>query len=411
MRYMYKVFRELSSSESADKYKERFHSEFTTVLPFSIKPIDQSKVFTLYYVPTNNIMNITNEIYKNDAILNTINAELPPIAQNNYIFDCLVEELQNTNALEGVRSSKEEIIRSARLLNENKSRERFSSMIVSYQELLSGEMNEIKSPQEIREIYNHIVDDEIDEFEKPDGDLFRKDITFVQKKSGSSKVIHKGIMPEDNIIKSISAMIDFLNNSQIPALIKIAIGHYYFGYIHPFYDGNGRTSRFISSLYMKKELSDLTAISLSRGCNDYQNKYLESFEITNSIANKGELNYFIENFLQIILNEQKKMLQELKVKKEQLDNFIEKLKSNPEIEEKELYYGIMFVLGQNYFFSVSGIGLTVKDLSTIAKKSKQIIREGLKELTSRGLVKTKGKRPVIYSLNEEYIENEQSNQY
>lgn len=405
---MYKIFRELNFSESENKYKERFNSEFTTILPFSIKPINQSKVFALYYVPTNNIISITNEIYKLDALLNAINSELPNIAQKNYIFDCLVEELHNTNALEGVRSSKEEIIRSARSLTENKAKKRFSSMIVSYQELLAGEINEIKSPQEIREIYDHIVDDEIDEVEKPDGDLFRKDITFVQKKSGTGKVIHKGILPEDNIIKSISSMIDFLNNAQIPSLIKIAIGHYYFGYIHPFYDGNGRTSRFISSLYMKNELSDLTAISLSRGCNDYQNKYLDSFEITNSISNKGELNYFIENFLKIIVNEQKKMLQELKVKKEQLENFVDKLNSDSEIKEKDTHYGIMFVLGQNYFFSVSEVGLTVKDLSGIAKKSKQSIREVLKDLSSKGLVKTKGKRPVIYSLNEEYIENEQS---
>jgi len=66
----------------------------------------------------------------------------------------------------------------------------------------------------------------------------------------------------------------------------------------------------------KRELSGLTAISLSRGCNKYKNKYLTAFEITNSIANRGELNFFIDHFLKIICKEQADMIAELKIKKE-----------------------------------------------------------------------------------------------
>lgn len=90
--------------------------------------------------------------------------------------------------------------------------------------------------------------------------------------------------------------------------------------------------------------------------------------------------------------------------KEQLDSFTEKLSNDERFENKETYYGIMYVLGQNYFFSVEDKGLTVKELSAISGKSKQSLRVALKNLIELGVLSTKGKRPIIYSIDEKYFE-------
>ncbi len=60
----------------------------------------------------------------------------------------------------------------------------------------------------------------------------------------------------------------FINNDQlnpIDPLIKMAVIHYQFESIHPFYDGNGRTGRIINILYLVlKGLLDIPVLYLSR---------------------------------------------------------------------------------------------------------------------------------------------------
>ncbi len=72
------------------------------------------------------------------------------------------------------------------------------------------------------------------------------------RNSSTGKVIYT---PPDNIdvINSLlSNMEKFINTDEdeIPHLIKMAIQHYQFESIHPFYDGNGRTGRILNILYL-----------------------------------------------------------------------------------------------------------------------------------------------------------------
>lgn len=406
MRHLHKIFHENSASVFNKVYEERVTFHSTVKLGMHIKPMDQANIYELYYVPTNKMLRMISELYMISMDFNTTFENLPEVAQNQFIIECISEELYNTNELEGIKSNREEIVRSTKdVLFNRKSKKRLESMIRSYLRLLS-DFDYPKSPKDIRRIYDDITQGEIDSQDLPDGELFRKEVTYILKKSGSGKVIHQGVTPESEIIELMEKFLKFMSsdNVEVPDIIKVAVGHYYFGYIHPFYDGNGRTSRFISSMYLSKNLSNISALSLSRGCNQYKTKYLEAFEISNSIRSRGEMNSFIETFLEIIIVALKQMNVELKEKIHLLDLASKKIENDSKLGDlSREHRNIMFILAQNHFFDSSS-GLTVGELSAIFKKSKPTIRKIVKDLLDMSLVEQRGERPAYFCVMRKYFE-------
>ncbi|UPK43767.1 Fic family protein [Paenibacillus pabuli] len=406
MRYIHKIYHEKSASEFNTTYQQRFNYESTVHMGLKIKPMSQPNEYELYYVPTNRLLTLVNNIHLISREFQKTFEQLPTVAQQQFINECLVEELYNTNDLEGVRSSREEIARSTKEIQlKRKSKNRFDSMIKSYLALLNNEMKYPSSPQDIRQIYDEITNGEIDSNELPDGEIFREEATYIYKKSGSGKIIHQGMTPEKEVYRAIEQLLNFMNtHDEIPLMIRVAVGHYFFGYIHPFYDGNGRSSRFISSLYLIEVLGEIGTLSLSRGCNTYRNKYLETFEITNSIKSRGEMNCFIESFLEIILETLSKMSGELKEKIELLKITENKLSKDYRLKDKDATYRhIMFILAQNHFF-VTENGLTIKELAEILNKSEMTIRKTIKELLQVSLIDKNGEKPAYYSISRKYFE-------
>lgn len=408
MKYLHKIFNEKSRTVFDQEYKMRLNSPTVTKLGLKIKPQDQPNEYELYYLPTNEIIDLITEIFETVQILNYTFYKLPRIARAQFINQCIIEELYHTNDLEGVKSSREEIARSAKEIElKTKRKRRFNSMITSYMQLLNNEVSLPESVNDIRTIYDLITDGEIEDKDKPDGEIFRLEETFVHKKSGTGKIIHTGLTPESKIRIEMDNLLKFMNKSEVPELIKVAVGHYFYGYIHPFYDGNGRTSRFLSSLYLSKIVGDIGALSLSRAANKFSNKYLEAFEVTNSIKNNGEMNYFIESLLTVILSALKEMATEIKEKDELLRLAIEKIREEPELKnKKDRFRKVMFTIAQHYFFSVeSSKGVTVKELAKVHSVSPATIRATVKKLEELSLIDQTGQKPVYIKIKKGYFES------
>lgn len=87
----------------------------------------------------------------------------------------------------------------------------------------------------------------------------------IEYKISDSKnsTIHTGDSSEEMILDHINNLIEFMNKNDLPSLIKGAIVHYYFEYIHPFYDGNGRFGRYLFSMYLARKIDIYTGLSLS----------------------------------------------------------------------------------------------------------------------------------------------------
>ncbi len=96
------------------------------------------------------------------------------------------------------------------------------------------------------------------------------------KNDATGEVIYTPPDNKDAIIKLMSNLEKFINideDDDVSPLIKLAIQHYQFESIHPFYDGNGRTGRIVNVLYL-----------MLKGLLDSPILYLSNF----IIRNKGE---------------------------------------------------------------------------------------------------------------------------
>lgn len=371
-------------------YDARFNSEASIKLPIKLHE-NVGFIFN-----TNEITKLLVKIYKTINKINLLRTHLPNIAINSYIIKSLKDEIALTNEIEGVRSTRKEIEDAIDSIKNDKSA-RFKGLVDKYFKLISNEIIPLNNCEDIRTIYDALVLPEIEKENLPDGILFRKEP--VQVVSATQKEKHRGIMPESKIIESLDLCLDFLKNDDIDSLIKISAFHYLFGYIHPFYDGNGRTSRFISSYLIKNELDVLLALKLSYTVKNNINKYYKAFDICNDRKNKGDITFFVVTFLELLSQASDDLYTKIADLNDQLNyynNIINTLVNEKVLNDKQAK--CIFILCQNRLFDDTYMNMNT--LTELLEKSDTTTRKILKSLESKNLlVKSRNKNQYLYSAN------------
>ena len=106
---------------------------------------------------------------------------------------------------------------------------------------------------------------------------FRKLPGTALKNANTGETVYTPPQDYDDIIKLMSNLEKYINDSEISdcdPLIKMAIIHFQFESIHPFYDGNGRTGRIINILYLIIEnLQNLPILYLSSYIIKHKSEY------------------------------------------------------------------------------------------------------------------------------------------
>lgn len=371
-------------------YDARFNSEASIKLPIKIHE-NVGFIFN-----TNEITKLLVKIYKTINKINLLRTHLPNIAINSYIIKSLKDEIALTNEIEGVRSTRKEIEDAIDSIKNDKSA-RFKGLVDKYFKLISNEIIPLNNCKDIRTIYDVLVLPEIEKENLPDGILFRKEP--VQVVSATQKEKHRGIMPESKIIESLDLCLVFLKNDDIDSLIKISAFHYLFGYIHPFYDGNGRTSRFISSYLIKNELDVLLALKLSYTVKNNINKYYKAFDVCNDRKNKGDITFFVVTFLELLSQASDDLYTKIADLNDQLNyynNIINTLVNEKVLNDKQAK--CIFILCQNRLFDDTYMNMNT--LTELLEKSDTTTRKILKSLESKNLlVKSRNKNQYLYSAN------------
>lgn len=395
----YKLFvSSKNTSEFNELFNKRYNSESTIHLPLLVNGSDAF----IYLHPE--IINQIATVYSLDKKVYMAFDKLPGVAKEQYIKKSLIDEIKNTNDIEHVISTRKEI---RDILDDISSKDKENSKIIgivnTYKTLLNDSNISIKTSVDIRKLYDLMLLEEIEKEDKeniPDGIIFRKKHVHVYK--GNDEEIHTGVYPEDNIISYMDTALNFLNDESIDLLIRVAGFHYLFGYIHPFYDGNGRMSRFISSYLLSKSLTRIIGFRLSMTVQENLKLYYDSFKYTNDIRNKGDITTFVNGFLSIIIKAMEQTITYASEKKEELNHYQEKI--NTLKFKNKFCKDILYYLVQAELFSK--FGLCNNELSKISEHSKKTCYNCALELMNNDLVSVvKSGNTVFYKANLNIIDS------
>ena len=388
-----------------DEYTKRIKNPTIFITDLKINPIKRGnkildKEYNLFYVNLLEHTLLQEIIIKNSNQINLISNELPQIAIKEIINKILSNELYKTNKIEGIESNKSQIYSSLKENGKsNKKENKLDGIIKKYQDIME---NNFEDTQHINNLssFRKIYDEMFEDFEKSgnyklDGKYFRKDTVKVI--NGLGNTIHIGINGEEAIEKNIEDLIQFMNRKDIPFLVKASISHFFFEYIHPFYDGNGRFGRYLLSLYLARKLDILTAFSISYSISKNLDDYYKSFVEVEDVNNYGEITFFVENILETIKSGQEMII-------ELLNDSVMKFKHSMEIlneltkdlSEKE---NIMLqIYLQNYLFNDFEEITNVELSYIIGDLTQQTINKYTQELEKKGYLLKIKQRPLTYTL-------------
>ena len=390
-----------------EEYIKRIENPATLITELKINPMKKGnkildKEYSLFYVNLLELSLLQEKILQNSNKINYILNRLPTIAIKEIIMKILSNELYKTNKIEGIETVKSEIhssLKDDRI--SNKKSNKLDGIIKKYKDIMENNFEDtehIDSLSSFRKIYDEMFED----FEKSgnyklDGKYFRKDTVKVI--NGLGNIIHIGVNGEEAIEKNIEDLIRFMNRKDIPFLIKASISHFFFEYIHPFYDGNGRFGRYLLSLYLARKLDNLTAFSVSYSISRNLDDYYKSFVEVEDVTNYGEITFFVENILKTIKNGQEMIIELLNDSVMRFKHSMEILDElTKELSEKENI--ILQIYLQNYLFNDFEELTNIELTSIIGDLTQQTINKYTQELEKKGyLVKIK-QRPLTYSLSE-----------
>ena len=277
----------------------------------------------------------------------------PPFKITNEILNFVYE----IGELVGKISAEKEFKKNLTLRRENRIKTIYSSLAIEQNTLTLEQVTDVINgkrvlapPKDIKEVQNayEIYErlEELNENSVKDlllahkimtSELIKESGRFRSKNAGvyqGDKLIHMGTLPE-YIPELINNLFLWLKKSEEHPLIKAAVFHYEFEFIHPFQDGNGRIGRLWYSLILSKWKKFFAWLPIESLVQKYQKEYYISINNSNRDGESTEFILFILKIIKETLIELIEIQKSTDKNKEKIKLLIEYLGQNNSINNKE----------------------------------------------------------------------------
>lgn len=390
-----------SFNKELDRRKDSYGSYLTALMIKGFRKGQHTKEsFELFYVNTHDLMNLNNEVLLNSSKISFLISKLPNFVLNPYFNKLIINEAQSNNEIEGIRSTKKELQEALGGVEKSEPRnKRFKGLMKTYRYI--DQIKPFENVQDFRSLYDELVADEIKSEDIPDGDLFRQGRVEV---NDGYVTTHIGVSSEKNIIEALAALVNYLKNDLHPPLYRYMVAHYYYEYIHPFYDGNGRTGRLIVGSYLSRYLEKYSAITFSYAINRDKPKYYKALEEIASPLNKGDITFFLIHMLELLSTGQRGIIEDLEINLMKLDRIKEYINSDEWKNFKDERMILYLIVSINVFVTENSI-FSVQDLMDFSNKSRHIINRVMDYLVQEGYVELVSKKPKSYKICDDCIDS------
>lgn len=342
---------------------------------------------------------LSEQVMRKERVVQSLQTAIPPIARGALVRSLVIDEVVGTNDLEGIRSTRKQIneLLETSSASEHMGQKRFRELAKLYLGLSDGNAMPPQSPEDIRAIYDQVMAGEDLGKNAPDGRLFRRSGVEVIGKRGNP--IHEGAQTEAEIVAGLGNMLSFAASPDVPQLYSAIASHFMFEYVHPFYDGNGRTGRYLLALYLREPLSALTSLSLSHEIAENRSPYYKAFQDAEAPMNRGELTPFVIQMLEYVSSAQDRLIADLGEKSQRLGRCNDLLgRATVDLGLTERESELLYLLVQHDLFAAFP-SIQLDEAMAFMRMGRQSTRKHLGSLVEKGLVSQVGGRPLRFELS------------
>ncbi len=276
------------------------------------------------------------------------------------------------------------ILINAITINEAKDSSEIENIVTTHDELYKAMVQKSYKNSEVKEVVNyrsalwHGY-----EFVKTKGMLTVNSIVDIQMKienndagirsqpgtklvnDATKEVVYTPPENKEEVLELMNNLEQYINidDDSIDHLIKLAVIHYQFEAIHPFYDGNGRTGRIINILYLAlKGLLDSPILYLSKYIIRNKQAY---YKLIREVSVKNNWEEWILYILTGIEETAKETLSMVKNISNEFNKYAEDLRhALPKIYSKELVELLFYEFYTKIVYIEKGLGVSRKTAST-----------------------------------------------